>query len=93
MQALEEVDKNLVAMKHMLLGEGDAEPNPEQVSLLTVEACKDDFLELLVQKLPSLGWDVRFLSSFLVFFLLPVAQCIPFSSTLPWCDLREIIIF
>ncbi|BBN16066.1 calcium binding protein 39 [Marchantia polymorpha subsp. ruderalis] len=58
-KALEEVDKNLVAMKHMLLGEGDAEPNPEQVSLLTVEACKDDFLELLVQKLPSLGWDAR----------------------------------
>ncbi|CAM6121586.1 unnamed protein product [Calypogeia fissa] len=58
-KALEEVDKNLVAMKHMLLGEGDAEPNPEQVSQLTVEACKDDFLELLVQKLPTLGWDAR----------------------------------
>ncbi|KAL3683077.1 hypothetical protein R1sor_001099 [Riccia sorocarpa] len=58
-KALEEVDKNLVAMKHMLLGEGDAEPNPEQVSQLTFEACKDDFLELLVQKLPSLGWEAR----------------------------------
>ncbi|KAL2611805.1 hypothetical protein R1flu_023497 [Riccia fluitans] len=58
-KALEEVDKNLVAMKHMLMGEGDAEPNPEQVSQLTFEACKDDFLELLVQKLPSLGWDAR----------------------------------
>lgn len=68
MQALEEVDKNLVAMKHMLLGEGDAEPNPEQVAQLTVEACKDDFLELLVQKLPTLGWDVCISVLSIVFF-------------------------
>lgn len=58
-KALEEVDKNLVAMKHMLIGEGDVEPNPEHVSQLTVEVCKDDFLELLVQKMPTLGWEAR----------------------------------
>eukprot|EP00252_Welwitschia_mirabilis_P021385 TRINITY_DN5479_c0_g1_i2.p1 TRINITY_DN5479_c0_g1~~TRINITY_DN5479_c0_g1_i2.p1 ORF type:complete len:168 (+),score=43.71 TRINITY_DN5479_c0_g1_i2:178-681(+) len=58
-KALEEVDKNLAAMRQMLLGDGESEANSEQIIQLALEACKDDFLELLVQKLPILGWEAR----------------------------------
>jgi len=58
-KALEEVDKNLLAMRQMLLGENETEPNSEQILQLAIEACKEDLLELLVQKLPILGWEGR----------------------------------
>lgn len=58
-KALEEVDKNLLAMRQMLLGENETEPNSEQIQQLATEACKEDLLELLVQKLPILGWEGR----------------------------------
>eukprot|EP01018_Ginkgo_biloba_P025962 Gb_11217 [translate_table: standard] len=58
-KALEEVDKNLQAMRQMLLGDGETEPNSEQILQLTLEACKEDLLELLVQKLAILGWEAR----------------------------------
>lgn len=45
-------------MKQMLCGDGEAEPNPEQVSQFALEICKEDVLSLFVQKLPSLGWEV-----------------------------------
>ncbi|KAJ7543831.1 hypothetical protein O6H91_09G054300 [Diphasiastrum complanatum] len=58
-RALEEVDKNLLGMKQMLLGDGETEPSAELVLQLTLDTSKDDFLELLVQKLPNLGWEGR----------------------------------
>ncbi|XP_024538775.1 calcium-binding protein 39 isoform X2 [Selaginella moellendorffii] len=58
-KALEEVDKNLLAMKHMILGDGEAEPSPDLVVQLVAEVCKDDFLEILIHKLPNLGWEAR----------------------------------
>lgn len=60
-QALEEVEKNIATMRQVLSGDGDAEPNPEQVSKLALDICKEDVLSLLVQNLPTLGWKVSFL--------------------------------
>lgn len=57
-QALEEVEKHFVAMKNMLSGDGDVEPNADQVSQLTLEICKEGILGLFVHKLPILGWEV-----------------------------------
>lgn len=47
-------------MRCMLDGDGESEPNMDQVIQLTVEVCKEDVLDLMVHKLPTLGWDVRF---------------------------------
>jgi hypothetical protein len=45
-------------MKQTLLGDADNEPNNEQISQIAQEACKEDFIELLLQNLPMLSWDV-----------------------------------
>lgn len=58
-KALEEVDKNVKAMKDMLLGETDSDPNIENVVEVAQEACKMDVPELIVQKLSNLDWDAR----------------------------------
>ncbi|KAJ9700183.1 hypothetical protein PVL29_005823 [Vitis rotundifolia] len=58
-KALEEVEKNFVTMKFMLSGDGETEPNMEQVSQLTLEICKEDVLALLIHKLSILGWEAR----------------------------------
>ncbi|KAK9086648.1 hypothetical protein Syun_029042 [Stephania yunnanensis] len=58
-KALEEVEKNLLAVRQMLSGDGEAEPNAENLSLLTTEVCKEDVLGLFVHKLPILGWEAR----------------------------------
>lgn len=58
-KALEEVDKIFIGMKNMLLGDGEVEPNAEQVSQLTLEICKEDVVGLFVHKLPILGWETR----------------------------------
>ncbi|KAK3189870.1 hypothetical protein Dsin_029431 [Dipteronia sinensis] len=58
-KALEEVEKNFATMRCMLSGDGEVEPNPEQVSQLASEVCKEDVLSLLIHKLPILGWDAR----------------------------------
>ncbi|XP_020271682.1 calcium-binding protein 39-like [Asparagus officinalis] len=58
-KALEEVEKNILSMKHMICGDGETEPNQDQVTQLATEICKEDVLSLFVQKLPSLGWDAR----------------------------------
>ena len=42
----------------MLLGDGEVEPNAEQVSQLAEEICKEDVISLLIHKLSILGWDV-----------------------------------
>ncbi|KAF8401607.1 hypothetical protein HHK36_012553 [Tetracentron sinense] len=58
-KALEEVEKNFVTMRHMLSGDGEVEPNVEQVSQLTLEICKEDVIGLFIHKLPILGWEAR----------------------------------
>ncbi|KAH7666934.1 Armadillo-like helical-containing protein [Dioscorea alata] len=44
-------------MKQLLSGNGEAELDPNQVSQVAVEVCKDDLLSLFVLKLPTLGWQ------------------------------------
>ncbi|KAI0510445.1 hypothetical protein KFK09_011047 [Dendrobium nobile] len=58
-KALEDVEKNIISMRQMLSGDGEAEPSQEQISQMALEICKEDVLSLFVQKLPSLGWDAR----------------------------------
>ncbi|GLU08273.1 hypothetical protein SLE2022_251960 [Rubroshorea leprosula] len=58
-KAMEEVEKNFVTMRSMLCGDGEVEPNPDQVLQLAVEICKEDVLDLLINKLPTLGWEAR----------------------------------
>ncbi|KAK4379921.1 hypothetical protein RND71_001783 [Anisodus tanguticus] len=58
-KAMEEVEKNIVAMKVMLAGDGDVEPNHDQVSQLTLEVCNEDVIALFIHKLPILGWEAR----------------------------------
>eukprot|EP00262_Sarcandra_glabra_P013217 TRINITY_DN3621_c0_g1_i2.p1 TRINITY_DN3621_c0_g1~~TRINITY_DN3621_c0_g1_i2.p1 ORF type:complete len:341 (+),score=57.23 TRINITY_DN3621_c0_g1_i2:113-1135(+) len=58
-KALEEVEKNFLSMRQMLSGDGEVEPNADQVSQLALEICKEDVLSLFVYKLPILGWEAR----------------------------------
>ncbi|KAM0947750.1 putative armadillo-like helical protein [Dioscorea sansibarensis] len=58
-KALEEVEKNILSMKQLLSGNGEAELHPDQVSQVADEVCKDDLLSLFVHKLPTLGWHAR----------------------------------
>lgn len=63
LQALEEVEKNFLAMRVMLCGDGEVEPNLDQVSQLALEICKEDVLALFIHKLPILGWEVSYHNS------------------------------
>ncbi|TYJ17654.1 hypothetical protein E1A91_A09G067300v1 [Gossypium mustelinum] len=58
-KAMEEVEKNFVTMRCMLSGDGEVEPNVEQVSQLALEISKEDVISLVVHKLPILGWEER----------------------------------
>ncbi|WCJ23617.1 Mo25 family protein [Euphorbia peplus] len=58
-KALEDVEKNLVAVRCMLCGDTEVEPNPDQVSQLVLEVCKEDVISLMIHKLPNLGWEAR----------------------------------
>ncbi|KAL0434508.1 UNVERIFIED_CONTAM: Calcium-binding protein 39 [Sesamum latifolium] len=58
-KALEEVEKNIVAMRVMLTGDGEAEPNADQISQLTLEICNQDAIPLFFNNLPILGWETR----------------------------------
>ncbi|XP_051125954.1 uncharacterized protein LOC127247908 [Andrographis paniculata] len=58
-KALEEVEKNLAAMKIMLLGDGETEPSADQIAQLTLEICNEDVIALLFHQLPVLGWETR----------------------------------
>ncbi|CAI0560003.1 unnamed protein product [Linum tenue] len=58
-KASEEVEKNFVTLKYMLQGDGEVEPNMEQVSQLVIEICKEDVLTLMVHELLNLGWAAR----------------------------------
>ncbi|KAK8623837.1 hypothetical protein V6N13_065200 [Hibiscus sabdariffa] len=58
-KAMEEVEKNFVAMRCMLSGDGEIEPNVDQVLQLALEISKEDVISLLIHKLPDLGWEAR----------------------------------
>ncbi|GKV39112.1 hypothetical protein SLEP1_g46925 [Rubroshorea leprosula] len=58
-KAMEEVEKNFATMRCMLSGDGEVEPNMDQVLQLAVEICKEDVLDLFINKLPILGWEAR----------------------------------
>ncbi|KAK4737854.1 hypothetical protein R3W88_001551 [Solanum pinnatisectum] len=58
-KAMEEVEKNIVAMKVMLAGDGEVEPNADQVAQLTLEVCNEDVIALFIHKLLILGWEAR----------------------------------
>ncbi|PIA44745.1 hypothetical protein AQUCO_01700381v1 [Aquilegia coerulea] len=58
-KALEEVEKNFLAMRQMLSGDGEVEPNTENVSQFAIEICKEDVLGLFIHKLHVLGWEAR----------------------------------
>ncbi|KAK8681036.1 hypothetical protein V6N13_053443 [Hibiscus sabdariffa] len=58
-KAMEEVEKNFAAMRCMLSGDGEVEPNVEQVSQLALEISKEDVISLVIHKLPTLGWEAR----------------------------------
>ncbi|KAG2540599.1 hypothetical protein PVAP13_9NG575900 [Panicum virgatum] len=58
-KALEEVEKNIASLRLLISGDGEVEPNQEQVLQITIEICKEDIISLFVQNLPSLGWTVR----------------------------------
>ena len=45
----------------MLSGDGEVEPNQEQVLQIAIEICKEGVLSLFVQNLPSLGWEVCYI--------------------------------
>lgn len=62
-QALEEVEKNFATLRVMLSGDGEVEPNPDQIAQLTLEFCKEDGLTLLMDKLPLLKWEVVYHNS------------------------------
>ncbi|CAA2986732.1 calcium-binding 39 [Olea europaea subsp. europaea] len=58
-KALEEVDKNIMTMRTMLSGDGEVEPNMDQVLQLTLEICNEDVISLFIHKLSILGWEAR----------------------------------
>lgn len=61
-QALEEVEKNFLTMRCMLAGDGEVEPNPEQISQLALEVCKEHVIALIILNLHILGWEVSMFS-------------------------------
>ena len=62
------MSKNLLQMKTILYGDGEQEPNPELVSQLSQEIYQNDLLQLLVQNLSKLEFEVSFNPfSFLMF--------------------------
>lgn len=50
----------------MLVGDGEVEPNAEQISQLALEVCKEDVITLVVHKIVILGWEVSY-GDFLLF--------------------------
>lgn len=64
LQAMEEVEKNFVTMRCMLTGDAEVEPNADQVLQLTQEICKECVIDLLIHKLPVLGWEVSYIIHF-----------------------------
>lgn len=60
LQALEEVEKNFATIRCMISGDGEVEPNVDQISQLASEICKEDVIALIVHNLHILGWEVDY---------------------------------
>ncbi|XVF28476.1 hypothetical protein REPUB_Repub15cG0032500 [Reevesia pubescens] len=58
-KAMEEVEKNFLTMRCMVSGDGEVEPNVDQVLQLALEMSKEDVISLIIHKLPILGWEAR----------------------------------
>lgn len=58
-KAMEEVEKNIMTMRVMLSGDGEVEPNADQVSQLAVEICNEGVIALFIHRLHILGWEAR----------------------------------
>lgn len=58
-KALEEVEKNFSTMRCMISGDGEVEPNVDQISQLALEICKEDVIALIIHNLHILGWEAR----------------------------------
>ncbi|KAL6657090.1 hypothetical protein ACP70R_004870 [Stipagrostis hirtigluma subsp. patula] len=58
-KALDDVEKNILTLRQTLSGDGEIEPNQEQVLQIALEICKEGVLSLFVENLPSLGWEGR----------------------------------
>lgn len=75
------MEKNFATMRCMLSGDGENEPNADQVTQLAQEICKEDVISLLVHKLPILGWEVsNFRSTLSCFFKTDFSQ---------WCSVFD----
>lgn len=57
-KASEEVSKNLFQMKIILQGDGETEPQPDQVAQLAQEAYNNDLLQLVVQSISRFDFEV-----------------------------------
>mgnify|MGYP004715112363 CR=1 FL=1 len=55
---MEEVEKNIMTMRALVSGDGEVEPNADQISQMAIEICNEDVISLFIHKLPILGWDV-----------------------------------
>lgn len=55
----EEISKNLLAMKLILYGDGDAEPVPELVAQLSQEVYQNDLLQTLVANFAKLEFEAK----------------------------------
>lgn len=42
------------------MGDGEVEPNAEQILQLALEVCKEDVITLIVHKMAILGWEVSY---------------------------------
>ena len=60
LQALEDIEKNFIATRQLLFGDGELEPIQEQILQFAQEICEEDIISLFIYKLPLLGWDVSF---------------------------------
>ncbi|CDP18002.1 unnamed protein product [Coffea canephora] len=58
-KAMEEVEKNIMTMRALVSGDGEVEPNADQISQMAIEICNEDVISLFIHKLPILGWDAR----------------------------------
>ncbi|KAK9767908.1 Hym1p [Basidiobolus ranarum] len=58
-RATEDVSKNLLAMKNILYGEGDQEPNSELITQLSQEVYSNDILYLLILKILKLEFEAK----------------------------------
>ncbi|XP_027150848.1 calcium-binding protein 39 isoform X3 [Coffea eugenioides] len=58
-KAMEEVEKNIMTMRALVSGDGEVEPNADQISQMAIEICNEDVISLFIHKLPILGWEAR----------------------------------